>query len=241
MTDTIPRGAGITLWRQIAEHIAADIAAGRLRAEEQLDNEQILAARFGVNRHTLRRAMAMLAEQGLLRVEQGRGTFVASAPIDYLLGRRTRFAANLQAQGLSGSHRLLSAAPATASPALAADLGLKEGASVLRLETLGLADEVTLSYAIHNFPLPRFAGLEECARADSLTEAMAALGVTDYTRRVTRLLARLPTATEARHLNQSPHRPVLQADAVNVDADGTPTHHSLTVFAGDRVQMVVPG
>jgi GntR family transcriptional regulator, phosphonate transport system regulatory protein len=64
-------------------------------------------------------------------------------------------------------------------------------------------------------------------------------GVVDYTRRVTRLLARLPSEREARHLEQSPSRPVLQSEAVNVDSAGRPTHHSLAVFAGDRVQMIV--
>ena len=34
-------------------------------------------------------------------------------------------------------------------------------------------------------------------------------------------------------------RPVLQSEAVNIDAAGTPIQRSLTVFAGDRVQIVV--
>ncbi len=80
---------------------------------------------------------------------------------------------------------------------VAADLAIPQGAPVLRLETLGLSDEMPLSYAMHSFPLPRFAGLEHHMREGSLTEAMAAMGVTDYTRQVTRLLARLPTSTEA--------------------------------------------
>ena len=44
---------------------------------------------------------------------------------------------------------------------------------------------------------------------------------------------------EAQHLAQSPARPVLQSEAVNVDGEGRPTHHTIAVFAGDRVQMIV--
>jgi GntR family phosphonate transport system transcriptional regulator len=240
MSESMSRGQGVALWRQIAETLGADVQAGRLKPGERLATELELAERFAVNRHTVRRAMAALVEQGLLRVEQGRGTFVNAATVDYVLGRRTRFSANLAAQGREPGHRLLAAASATVSGSIAADLELPNGAPVLRLETLSIADGVPMSYGLHELPLPRFAGLEQCySRVGSLTEALREYGVADYTRRVTRLLARLPSEREARYLEQSASRPVLQSEAVNVDASGRPTHHSLAVFAGDRVQMIV--
>ena len=51
----------------------------------------MLSERFGVNRHTVRRAISTLVEQGLLRVEQGRGTFVAEDVVEFVVGERTRF------------------------------------------------------------------------------------------------------------------------------------------------------
>ena len=73
---------GITRWRQIAEALGRDLAEARF-TEGRLPTEPELAARFGVNRHTVRRAIGRLADQGLVRVEQGRGTFVANGHIDY--------------------------------------------------------------------------------------------------------------------------------------------------------------
>src|SRR5262245_37985593 len=240
MSDSIARGHGVTLWRQIAESLSADLRTGQLKAGAQLPTELELAERFAVNRHTVRRALAMLADQGILRIEQGRGTFVNATTIDYVLGRRTRFSANLHAQGRGPGHRLLSAEAATASGSVAADLRLREGAPVMRIETLGVADGVPMSYGISEFPLPRFAGIDDAyRRLGSVTEALRELGVTDYTRKITRLLARMPSEREAHYLDQSVGRPVLQSEAVNVDARGRPTHHSLAVFAGDRVQMIV--
>jgi GntR family phosphonate transport system transcriptional regulator len=97
-----------------------------------------------------------------------------------------------------------------------------------------------LSYGLHEFPLPRFDGLDEAyRRLGSLTDALAELGVADYTRRVTRLISRMPTTVEATHLGQGMDRPVLQSEAVNVDAEGRPIQHSVAIFAGDRVQMIV--
>jgi GntR family phosphonate transport system transcriptional regulator len=240
MGDVIARGRGVTLWRQIAESLSADLKAGRIKPGDRLPTEVELAERFTVNRHTVRRAVAMLAEQGILRVEQGRGTFVNDKTIDYVLGRRTRFSANLLSQGREPGHRVISAERATATGSIAADLKLREGAAVMRIETLTVADGAPMGYGIHEFPLPRFAGIEEAyRRLGSLTAALAELGVGDYSRKVTRLLARLPTEREAEFLEQATGRPVLQAEAVNVDARGKPTHHSLVVFAGDRVQMIV--
>jgi GntR family transcriptional regulator, phosphonate transport system regulatory protein len=235
----IEPGKGVTRWRQIAESLAEDVSAGRF-AGGRLPTEPELAARFGVNRHTIRRAVGALAEQGLLRVEQGRGTFVADHVIDYVLGRRTRFSANLQSQGREPGHRLLSVAVVAADAATARDLDLRRDAKVVQIETLSSADGVVLSYAIHSFPARRFADLPAAfAETGSITASLARCGVADYTRKLTRLLARLPSEREARHLGQPAARPVLQSEAVNIDASGVPIQRSLTVFAGDRVQMVV--
>ena len=40
-------------------------------------------------------------------------------------------------------------------------------------------------------------------------------------------------------LSQAPSRPMLQAEAVNIDPDGQPIQYSITRFAGDRVQMLI--
>jgi GntR family phosphonate transport system transcriptional regulator len=230
---------GVTRWRQIAESLGHDVTEARF-ADGRLPTEPELAARFRVNRHTIRRAISMLVDQGLVRVEQGRGTFVAGGHIDYLLGRRTRFSANLQREGREPGHQLLSNAQGPADAMTARDLGLAPGAPVIEIETLGHADGVPVSYALHRFPAERFAALPDVlAKTVSITSALAACGVDDYTRRVTRLLARLPSDLEALHLEQPASRPVLQTEAVNIDVRGVPIQRSVTVFAGDRVQMVV--
>jgi GntR family transcriptional regulator, phosphonate transport system regulatory protein len=235
----LPLTGGVTRWRQIAEDLSQEITDARF-AEGRLPTEPELAARFGVNRHTIRRAIGMLAEQGLVRVEQGRGTFVAKGHIDYLVGRRTRFSANLQRQGHEARHRLISATRSLADAPTAQDLGLPRGARIVEIESVGQVDGEPVSYALHRFPAERFAALPEAfAQSLSITAALAACGVSDYTRHTTRLLSRMPSDREAHYLEQPISRPVLQADAVNVDLQGVPIQRSITVFSGDRVQIVV--
>ena len=53
------------LWRAIATTLGAEIAAGQYQPGDKLPTEAALAARFGVNRHTLRHALTDLAAQGM--------------------------------------------------------------------------------------------------------------------------------------------------------------------------------
>ena len=54
------RETGIALWRQIATRLEDEIRTGKIRPGERLDTEYALAARFDVNRHTVRKAVEAL-------------------------------------------------------------------------------------------------------------------------------------------------------------------------------------
>ena len=66
--NTLTRGQGVALWRQIADQIRQAISAGTLGADGKLPPEMVLSDRFGVNRHTLRSAIAALVQEGLRSV-----------------------------------------------------------------------------------------------------------------------------------------------------------------------------
>jgi Bacterial regulatory proteins, gntR family len=62
------------LWQQLAELLRGRIERGELAG--RLEAETALAQRYGVSRDTVRRALADLARDGLIRSTRGRGTFV---------------------------------------------------------------------------------------------------------------------------------------------------------------------
>src|SRR5258708_20451574 len=72
----LERGAGVAVWRQIEQTLAAEIAASGFGEDGRLPSEGELAKRFDVNRHTLRPALLRLAARGLVRLDQGRGAVV---------------------------------------------------------------------------------------------------------------------------------------------------------------------
>jgi DNA-binding GntR family transcriptional regulator len=66
----IERKTGVALWRQIEQVLTSEIEAGTLEAGSRLPTEPALAERFGVNRHTVRRAVSSLVDRGLVKVDK---------------------------------------------------------------------------------------------------------------------------------------------------------------------------
>lgn len=232
--------SSLPLWQQIRAALSAEIAAGQYPPGARLPTEAALARRFGVNRHTLRRALAALSAAGIIHVRRGSGAYVAQARIDYRLGTRTRFSQNLSQAGQSGARTILRLETLPAEARQAETLRLPPGSAVHVLESVGLADGVPLTLARSAFPAAALPDLAARLRASgSVTEALTACGVADYRRLWTRLTAEAADAVLARHLHIAPGSPLLHAVALNVDGAGRPVEFGRTWFCTDRVQLVV--
>ncbi|WP_394076612.1 phosphonate metabolism transcriptional regulator PhnF [Xanthobacter albus] len=235
----VPRGTGVTLWRQIAERLEADIAAGRWQPGERLPVEAELATAFGVNRHTLRRALAALAEAGLIEATAGRGTFVKAPPLRYPIGPRTRFSEIVSAEGRWPFGRFLGAHVEPADAEAARELAVAEGTPVLRIESIHEADGVPISYGTAWFVAARCPDLDLVyAATGSLTRALATLGIEDFRRRETRITARPANGREMELLSIAAGRSVIVLERVDVEPNGRPLQWGRSSFAADRVQLV---
>jgi GntR family phosphonate transport system transcriptional regulator len=229
-----------TVWASIASDIRADIAAGAYAPGAKLPTEADLALRFGVNRHTVRHALAALAAEGLVQSRRGAGVFVTSVPTDYPLGRRVRFHQNVLATGRTPSRRLLRNETRPADAEEAEALGLTPGNLVHVVEGVSLADGVPLGLFRSVLPADRLPEFPQAmARLHSITAALAEAGVTDYTRASTRITARLADAVQAGHLQVSQGAPLLRSETINVEPQGRPVEFGMTWFAGDRVALTV--
>lgn len=235
----IDRRSGVAAWKQIADRLSGAIAAGDYDETGMVPPETQLAERFGVNRHTVRSAIAALAEEGILRRVQGRGTLIEKRDrLVYPIGRRTRFSEGLEGQAGETGMQLLSVEALEAPGPVTAALGLAPGADVVCLRTLSSADGVPVSLAVHCFDRTRFGGIAEAFdRSRSITRALAELGIRDYVRSSTEVAARMATADEARLLALGAHPIVLDTEAVNADAEGRPIQHSRTLFAAERIVL----
>ncbi|MFO7596986.1 MAG: phosphonate metabolism transcriptional regulator PhnF [Desulfocurvibacter africanus] len=234
------RGSGTSLWKQIQKALEQDIAGGVYAPGEKLPTESEFAVRFGVNRHTLRRALAALTDRGYVRVEQGRGTYVQEQVIDYSLKKRVSFSENLLGQKRMPGGSYLGCESVTADHVVAKALRLKPGTLVLRMDSTGEADGKVIGAFSHFFPEERFRGIEEHFRqTGSISESLRRCGIDDYARKWTRITARMPTPADADLLDQPRSKPVLVTESVNVDNQGRPIEYGLARWAGDRVHFFV--
>ncbi len=230
----------ISFWSQIASDLAQAIGSGVYAPGQRLPSEHSLAQQFGVNRHTIRRALASLGLQGLVRVTQGSGTYVEDFAVELVLGKRTRHQQNLSQAGLRGRMQVLDASTQRATRAQAKALEVALGSTLLRMQMLGEAERQVLHVSERYFPLPRFAQMEQMVRdSGSITVAFQAHGVPDYTRRESRISAEMVDAAVAAQLRQPANRPTLLVESVNVDPQGRPIEFARTWFAGDRVRLMV--
>lgn len=228
------------IWQSITAALTEDLRAGRYGPGDKLPTEAALSGRFGVNRHTVRRALAQMAEQGLVYARRGAGVFVAAAPTDYPIGKRVRFHRNLRAAGRVPAKEVLSLETRGADAREAAALGLAPGEPVHVYEGLSLSDGQPIAVFRSVFPGERFPALPEALEETrSVTEALARSGVADYTRASTRLTAKAANATQARHLRIPEGAPILRSVGINVDPDGQPVEYGRTWFAGDRVALTL--
>ncbi|RVT91998.1 phosphonate metabolism transcriptional regulator PhnF [Rhodovarius crocodyli] len=234
MSDT-----ALPIYMQLAHQIGSEIRA-LYRPGELLPSEGTLTKRFGVNRHTLRRAIAELVQNGLLESRKGVGSYVLDTGIEYPLQPSTRFTSTLMELGHSTDTRVLELAEDRAEGGVARALRLGEGAPVFRLETLRSVDERPFCLITHFMPAACCPYLATEYRGGSLhgwLKEQHGLAL----RRVSSVISSImPRGNDARLLGIGSRQPVLRVKSLNVSAaDATPVEYALTRFRGDRVQLSV--
>jgi GntR family transcriptional regulator, phosphonate transport system regulatory protein len=232
--------SGVALWRQVADGIERGIADGRFAAGERLPGETEIAETYRVNRHTVRRALAALAERGLVRAERGSGTYVEAQRLAYPLRSRTRFSEIVGESGHEPRGQLIEASEEAATRELARTLGLKTGAALIRIESLRSADRTPICVSTTWLSAERFPGAGGVfAGVRSMTKLLAHYGIRDYRRASTKITAAIADATDAARLDLALGRPVLVVDSTDVDANGKSLVTKRSRFAAERVEFLV--
>jgi len=228
------------IWKAIANALRSDLVEGRYSPRDKLPTEAALADRFGVNRHTVRHGISVLVEEGLVRTRRGAGTFVAATPTDYPIGSRVRFHENLIAAGRRPERRVLALEERAATSGEAKALQIETGDPVCAYHGLSLADGQPIAVFESLFPLARLAGITAALKdTRSVTQALSAAGIDDYTRVSTRLTAVPASPTHALLLQVGEGDPLLRTTSVNQCKRGLPVEYGRTWFAGDRVTLTL--
>lgn len=167
MSAPLPVEPGQSRYAALAAALRGRIVSGEWPPGTALPAEQALAQQHGVALGTLRRAMELLADQGLIDRRHGRGTFVTEGLAGAQMLRFFRFGtAGADGHAPAPGSRILArdrvGAPAEAAQALE----LPAGAPVLRLRRLRTLDGEPRLHEEIWLPLPRFEPLADGDTAD---------------------------------------------------------------------------
>ena len=114
-------------YQAIADDLRRRVAAGEFAAGRLLPSEAELGGAYAASRMTVREALEVLREEGLVDSRQGFGWFVAAPPLDQSLGRLGTIEAQLAESGRRSERRVLDfgfvAAPAAACAGCSAPTG----------------------------------------------------------------------------------------------------------------------
>lgn len=236
----VTRGDGcLPVYRQIRDILAKEIRE-LYKAGDALVPEIEMAQRFGVNRHTLRRAIDELVADGLLERCHGKGVFVLEPAINYAIGSNTRFTETLQSQGRMTASRVIKKQVIPARGGVATRLQIQEGEEVVFIETLRFVDDKPFCIISHFIPLQVCPDLFESYESDSLHNFIKHQCGIELKRCESIISAVLPEAEDARLLNMPRHAPVLRVKSVNLDLNSNkPVEYAVTRFRGDATQLSI--
>ncbi len=226
---------------QVRSALTGRIGSGQLRPGQRLGAERALAAELGVSRATLRQALAVLADGGVVRRVPGRGggTFVARGKIERDLSQIVGVPALLRSQGVVAGTRVLSARLAEPDDVTAQALRARPGELVVDLVRIRLADSKPFSLEHARLPAKRFPGLLELPLGGSVYELIEEHFGTRPAEATERIEVVLASADEAAILDIEPGAPLLAITRTTTAAGGEPIEFSRDLFRGDRTRIVV--
>ena len=134
------------LYEQLKKIIEQKIEQGDLEADDQIPSERELCEQYGVSRITVRQAINLAVNEGLLYRTHGRGTFVARPKIEQGLKNIHTFQQTLAAQGILASTKLLEAKFVPSDLFMSRLLETSMAEQVATLHLLGYGDEFPFVY-----------------------------------------------------------------------------------------------
>ena len=227
----------LPLYLQLAGHLRQLIVQGALADQDVLPGEREIAERFGVSRVTVRKALQILAEEGLLDQRQGSGNFVNRRKcVERPLSVLTSFTDDMRSRGMRPASQWLHRGISAATPEEALALGLRPGDKVSRLRRLRTTDGTPMAIELATVPCRFLADPESVT--ESLYEVLRGAGYPPY-RALQRLCAVPLTADQANLLHVPAGAAALSVERRTFLEDDTPLELVRSQYRGDAYDFVV--
>jgi GntR family transcriptional regulator len=227
------------LYLQIAQSLIDWIQAEKLKPGDRLPAERDLTGRLGVNRATLRQALRILQDRGIIERRQGMGTFVATPKIERQAGKFVPFTKTMQREGYQTEARLITLEKNLADVSTAEDLRLPLGQLIYFIHRVRYLNHEPVLIERLFVPAGVFPDLERFNLAErSLYEVMETeYGILTHWARQS-LEAVGATEYEAQLLGLHAGAPLMLERRVVFDREGVPVERAHDLFRGDRFRFI---
>ena len=246
LTQAIDPASDRAVYKQIADHLRDAIARSRLGEGEQLPSEAQLMEYYGVARMTIRNALRVLLDEGLVTAEHGRGVYVRARPPVRRLAS-DRFAQRHRKEGMAAFSVEAAQVGATPQvdmltvttarpPAEVADrLGVADDADVVVRSRRYLLDAKPVETAVSYIPADLAKGTPIAEPNPGPGGIYARLEEQGHTlaRFTEDVTARMPTPDETKVLGLRPGVPVFHLVRTAFDVEGRAVEVCDTVMASD--------
>jgi GntR family transcriptional regulator len=236
----IDRDVAVPLYEQLASELRQQIETGKLKPGAALSPESGFVAKFRVSRITVRKALDLLVDDGLIVRRQGKGTFVAQPKIRQDLHTLRGFAEVMAERGRTQVMQVVEFGIVRADTRVARALGVAVGDGVLRINRLHLLSDDPIAFAIIYIPaaLGSSFAFDEVSTTPiyTLLAQKAHVEVKRATQVVRAIAADVATA-KALALPKS--APVMMVERVTYSTEEKPVEFILFSYRGDRYELAM--
>jgi len=225
----------LPIYCQLKDLLRQKIESGEWQPGDLIPSERELCNEHGISRMTVRQAVAELVNEGRLRREQGRGTFVAQPKIEQRLSSLTSFTQDMAARGKRVESQVLRQELVMAQPEVATVLGLRPDTQVMLLERLRLVDGVPLALETCHLHFP---SCESLLQEDLAHQSLYAVLARKYglvpSRAHQQMEATKCELYPLRLLGLRQGSPVLLIRRTSLTQDGIPFEYTVSIYRGDK-------
>ncbi|MEM7049236.1 MAG: GntR family transcriptional regulator [Acidobacteriota bacterium] len=230
----------IPLYYQLGTILREQILSGRYAPGEKLPTEADLVNGYGVSRITVRQALKSLEEEGMIRREAGRGTFVNAdvAPPEML--QMDGSLDDLISMGLATSVKLVDLRHVSATRKDRETFGLREGAQVVQCTRVRYYQDKPYSYIVNRLPAHLADRFEDHNwESGSILQFFEEKLGLDLKEAEQTVRATLADALLAKALDVRVGAPLLSVDRVVLTRSGSAVERVHTYYRGDIYSLTV--
>lgn len=232
--SSIDVNSSLFLYEQIYRILKERISKGEFKANQKIPSEYELSKMYGVNRHTVRKAIERIRNEGYVYTIKGKGTFISTKKIHYEVSKKTRFTESIINLGYNPDAKLIDLYESIAGKDIHSKLGIKTNQKVLVLEILRYVNKTPFCYSKSFLDSEKFKDIKKyIGERFSLYKILRDAYKIEPIRLSSELEVSLPTNQEMALLGVSNKTPLLIVRSLVSDKDENIIEYCITKFRGD--------